>query len=101
MKRSIPLSVLRLMVVIILGVRAQGQVLFVHDYGTGNIGTYTTSGTPLNPSLITGVQYDLAITLDTSGFLYVAGGNRVAKYTTSGVLVDRKSTRLNSSHIPL
>ena len=56
-----------------LALEGHGQTLFTLDYGTGKVGTYTTSGAPINPSLITGQEFRLAMCADNSGYIYMVG----------------------------
>jgi len=61
--------------------------IFVTNTGSGTIGEYTTSGVPVNPALISGLNYPVGIAL-SGGNLFVANGlgSTIGKYTTSGAL---------------
>jgi hypothetical protein len=43
------------------GLAISGNDLFVGDFGSGTIGEYNLDGTPVNPSLITGLQNPVSI----------------------------------------
>jgi hypothetical protein len=56
----------------------------------GTIGEYTTSGAPVNPSLITGLEGAGGLASDGLGHLFVsdAFGSTVAEYSISGALLN-------------
>jgi hypothetical protein len=73
--------------------------LYVANYYAGTIGKYTTTGSTLNASLVTGLRYPLALALDQNGHLFVgncgtnnnayyAGRGTVGEYTTAGEAVN-------------
>ena len=63
--------------------------IFVTNFDAGTIGEYTTSGVPVNPALITGLNGPAEIAV-SGGNLFVTNvlGDTVGKYTTSGVPVN-------------
>jgi hypothetical protein len=66
---------------------ARAQVFEV-NFRAGTVGEYTTSGVPVNPALITGL--DVAEGVAVSGDrLFVANAGRISEYTMSGTLVNR------------
>ena len=67
---------------------ARGQI-FVSDWSNGQVGEWTTSGSSVNASLITGLSQPDGIA-ESDGYLYVANqqANTVGKYTMSGQAVD-------------
>src|ERR1035441_10501809 len=82
--------------------------LFLADGQSGVVREYTTWGSPVNAALVSGLSWPLGLALDGNGNFFVANGgidhtpgSSIGEYTTSGdiVQVDRKSTRLNSSHL--
>jgi len=85
----------------------RGGTLFETNYagdgsGSGTIGEYTTSGTPVNASLITGLTGPSGIAVSGSN-LFVVNGNfgnnqgTIGEYTTSGTTVSASLiTGLNS-----
>lgn len=64
-----------------------GSDLFVGNVETGVIGEYTTSGAPVNTSLITGLSGLEAIAV-SGGNLYVDSDAGIGKYTTAGAVVN-------------
>ena len=57
-------------------------------YG-GMVGEYTTSGVPVNPALIDGLNFPVGIdVLGDSLFVVNVGNGTIGKYTTSGVPVN-------------
>jgi hypothetical protein len=70
-----------------LHVRAQ---IYLSDYylsNSGNVGAYTLSGQPINPTLFPAPIAE-GLTVD-GGFIYVAQGNgTIGKYTTSGAVIN-------------
>ena len=67
---------------------ARGQIL-VSDWLNGDVGEWTTSGSSVNASLITGLGMPNGIA-ESGGYLYVANeqANTIGKYTMSGQVVD-------------
>ncbi|MEO6846304.1 MAG: PEP-CTERM sorting domain-containing protein [Chthoniobacterales bacterium] len=62
-----------------------GGTLYVSSYSGGTVGTYTSTGTPINASLITGVTNPWGIAVDAAGNIYVGSdvsgsGGSVGKY---------------------
>jgi sugar lactone lactonase YvrE len=60
----------------------------------GNIQVYSTTGTLLNPNLLSGLNFPHAIAFDSQGFMYVStSGNNffgaIEKYTAAGQLVNK------------
>jgi hypothetical protein len=72
-------------------IATDGTNLFVADYYYGIVGEYTTSGGVINPSLISGLTYPLAMAVSGTN-LYVgdvgASGGRIGKYSTSGAVIN-------------
>jgi hypothetical protein len=62
--------------------------IFVTNFRSGTVGEYTTSGEPINPTLISGLfePFGIAISGDK---LFVKTGDLVKEYTTSGALVNQ------------
>lgn len=72
----------------------QGQI-FVSDVDSGAVEEYSTSGTLMNPSVVSGLNLPGPIALDSSGNLYVVqGGASLTKYTSSGAEVWLESANL-------
>jgi hypothetical protein len=71
-----------------VGIAVSGSDLYVADFSSGTVGQYTTSGTTINPSLITpsGRAYNLAVS-GTSLFVISPEAETVYNYTTSGDFV--------------
>jgi len=67
---------------------ARGQI-FVSDWSSGKVGEWTTSGSSVNSSLITGLSEPNGIAA-SGGYLYVVNkqANTIGKYTMSGQVVD-------------
>jgi hypothetical protein len=73
------------------GVTVSGTDLYVVDLGSRTVGKYTTSGAPINPSLIslpTNVPQDVIV----SGSNLFVLGQHLAEYTTSGAVVNPSLT---------
>jgi hypothetical protein len=72
-----------------LGVAVSGSDFFVANYSTGTIAEYTTSGTLVNASLITGLSNPSDVAVSGSD-LFVAEetSGTVGEYTTSGDVVN-------------
>jgi len=72
----------------------RGGTLFETNYagdgsGSGTIGEYTTSGTPVNASLITGLTGPSGIAVSGSNLFVANFGNAtIGEYTTSGTTVN-------------
>jgi hypothetical protein len=68
---------------------AQGSDIFVTNENNDTVGEYTTSGTTVNASLITGLSSPIAIAVSGSD-IFVASlvGGTISEYTTSGTLVN-------------
>jgi hypothetical protein len=75
--------------------------IFVTNYDAGTIGEYTTSGVPVNPAPITGLNGPVGIAVSGED-LFVTNlfGSTVGKYTTSGVPVDPALITGNCSGSP-
>jgi hypothetical protein len=71
--------------ILLLAVGAQAQNLFEADWGSGNIYSFTPTGT--RSTLTTGLQGSDGLAFDSAGNLYVAvqEGNKVVKVTSGGV----------------
>jgi hypothetical protein len=72
--------------------RAAGQIYVVSygpQAGQGSVASYSLSGSPINPSLITGL-YSAGPTVAFGGNLFISQGNNgyVAEYSTSGALIN-------------
>ena len=71
---------------------ARGDI-YATSYPSGTVGEYTTSGTTVNPTLISGLNYPYGIAASGSD-LFVANyghdgtGSTVGEYTTSGATVN-------------
>jgi len=61
--------------------------IFVVKPQRDSIAEYNLDGTPINASLVTGLDNALSIAVDGED-LYVANGNEISEYTTSGTLVN-------------
>lgn len=63
--------------------------LFISDFSLGTIGEYTLDGTPINTSLISGLQGPCGIAISGND-LYVANtlGNTIGEYTLSGATIN-------------
>ena len=68
---------------------ARGQ-LFVASDSSGTIGEYTTSGTTVNGSLISGLHdpFSLGVLGNDLFVAYYFGGDNIGEYTTSGTTVN-------------
>src|SRR5580704_4828489 len=77
------------MLLIALGFSVHGQI-FVGSSADSNIGEYSTSGSTVNASLITGVGNPWGMAWDGNANLFVAaeGNRRVGEYTISGATVN-------------
>jgi hypothetical protein len=65
-----------------------GNLFVLNLNNIGTIGEYTNSGTPVNPTLITGLGFVSSIAV-SDGFVYVARSDgTIGKYTTSGVTIN-------------
>src|SRR5438445_717057 len=68
----------------------RGQIFVVND-GSGTIGEYTTSGSPVNSTLISGLNFPLGIHLSGGNLFVVNGGGNngpIGEYTTSGAPIN-------------
>jgi len=78
-----------------VGIAVSGSDLFVLNISSGTIGEYTTSGTAINASLVTGLNEspsDLAIS-GSELFIANAGNNTIGEYTlgsTPGTIASSK-----------
>ena len=65
-----------------------GGDLFVVNEGSDTIGEYTTSGLPVNPSLISGLSTPFGIAVSGADlFVTNAANGTIGEYTTSGAPV--------------
>jgi hypothetical protein len=69
------------------GLATDGTNLFVADYTLGVVGEYTTSGSIVNPSLISGLTGPLAMAVSGTN-LFVGDNSRIGEYSTSGIIVN-------------
>ena len=72
---------------------ARGQNIFVTNFSSGTIAEYTTSGTAVNASLVSGLDHPFGLALSGSD-LFVTnegdspGAGTIGEYTTSGGTVN-------------
>ena len=85
------LATLALALGVLVSARATqaGAAVFVANTDSGTVGEYTTSGAPINASVITGLSNPEGMALDGSD-LFVAnfGNGTVGEYTTSGATIN-------------
>ncbi len=69
---------------------ASGQAIFVTDYNQGTIGEYTTSGIPINASLVQGLTQPAGLAVSGSD-IFVANYHfgTIGEYTTSGETINK------------
>jgi sugar lactone lactonase YvrE len=84
-----------------LALNADAQIYVTYSsrldpLNTGKLGAYNLDGSPINPSLVSGLNYPWGLAADGAGSLYLAntgaGAGLVSKYTTSGSPVSSIST---------
>ncbi len=70
-------------------IATDGNLLYVTNYNYGTVGSYKKDGTPVNPSLITGLASPTAIAV-ADGAIYVESITTgvVGKYSTSGATIN-------------
>ena len=96
--RGVPgvVTAVLLAVVALMPATARGQLFVVFSGGapnTGTIGEYSTSGTPINPTLITGLNFPNGLAVSGSDLFVTTYNNSTGKgaigeYTTSGATVN-------------
>lgn len=80
------------------GLAISGNSLFVVDSTANTIGQYALDGTPINPSLITGLNNPQGIAISGSNiFVANQGSNSVGQYTTSGATVNPSLIQFSTS----
>jgi hypothetical protein len=69
---------------------ASGQIYVASGLFTGKVAKYSNSGTVINSSLITGLNFPTGVAVDGQGSLYVVvrNDNKVSRYTESGGLLN-------------
>lgn len=66
----------------------QGQILVV-NFANGTVGEYSTTGTAINSSFISGLDQPMGIAISGDDlFISEQGNGNIAEYTTSGTLVN-------------
>jgi WD40 repeat protein len=92
--KSSVLPALKVILILVTATTAAGQSIFVANYtngsnGLGTIGQYTTSGTAVNPSLVTGLNGPMSVAF-YGGNLFATNysSGTIGQYTTSGTPVN-------------
>src|SRR5437868_4144430 len=67
--------------------RAHGGLIFVTHRGSGTVGEYTTSGSTINPTLISSLHGPDGIAV-SNGHLFVTTLQGIGEYTTSGATIN-------------
>jgi hypothetical protein len=73
----------------LLATAARADMIFTtsNGYGPAQVGSYTTSGQPINTNFIPGLSSTWGIAVSGSN-VFVANGGTVGEYTTSGATVN-------------
>lgn len=71
-----------------INIAVSGSDLFVVNFGSGTISEYTTSGSLVNASLISGLQDPQGIAISGSDLFITNQNGPIAEYTTSGATVN-------------
>lgn len=69
------------------GLAISGTNLYALCFGLGTVAKYSTSGSTINPALISGLNQPSALAVDGTN-LYVADVDYIRKYTTDGTIVN-------------